>query len=137
MIELPPATKELIEEVVTVVSGLRHAGVRGFVPTESADSRLQRALQNVEEIKRRVLQHPSVSVDILLSTRELLNQLHRAVADGVLDPRGVPFRLVEAQEAIARLIRASGHGDRLAGAIGHGSRPGQTEPTHQPAGGHR
>jgi hypothetical protein len=137
MIELPPATKELIEEVVTVVSGLRHAGVRGFVPTEAAESRLQRALQNVEEIKRRVQRHPSVSVNILLSTRELLSQLHRAVADGVLDPRGVPFRLVEAQEAIDRLIRASGHGDRLAGAIGHGSRPGQTEPTHQPAGGHR
>jgi hypothetical protein len=137
MIELPPATKELIEEVVTVVSGLRHAGVRGFVPTEAADSRLQRALQNVEEIKRRVLQHPSVSVDILLSTRELLNQLHRAVADGVLDPRGVPFRLVEAQEAIERQIRASGHGDRLAGPIDPSPRPGASEQPHRTAKGQR
>lgn len=112
-VKLKSAHAESFARIASLVQGLKEAGIRGFVPARADTHDLHVGLRVAGQLEDRFAGEPIVDVDALVKLHPLLRQLHRAVADGILDPCAVPIRLLEALSIVEEHIQDAGYAGQL------------------------
>lgn len=95
-------------ELASLVARLSDVGIRGFVLDSTDEHMLHVALRNANRLEECFETSPRVETETLVQFHSLVRQLHRATADGLLDPKAVPYSLLDTQQAVEEYLQEGG-----------------------------